>query len=353
MDNITAAFVAAVQAKVFSGAQFLHGVGDEVRYLGAFGKVSEDPDSRNITKNSLFDIASLTKPISTAALFMVAFQESKIDLDQPIQDWLPNFKRAETLSLKNLLNHDSGLPAWLPLFEEVRGKNWNYDKIRDFYIDRIAAAPLLAAPGANRVYSDLGFILLGFALEKIFGRRLDPLFQEKIAGPLAMEQTLFHPLNHIDRIVAQDIAATEICPWRGRLILGEVHDDNAHVLGGAAGHAGLFGSAQDLGRFAREILAAREGKGRIFKSETLERFLGAQATPKLGWDTISLSGSQAGSGFAADQSVGHLAFTGCSLWIDFSDGKYIVLLTNRVHPRRDNEAIKEFRPRIHDLLLQS
>lgn len=352
MDKIAAAFAEAIDAKVFSGAQIIHGVGDEIRYQGAFGQVNEQPDSRAISANSLFDVASLTKPLATTSLFMLAQQEGVVDLESPIQNLLPNFQRSESLSLKHLLAHDSGLPAWLPLFEEVRNKGWNYDRLRDFYIERIAATPLLARPGANRVYSDLGFILLGFALEKIFGRRLEPLFQEKVAAKLALAQTLFHPLNHIDRIVAQDIAATEICPWRGRLILGEVHDDNAHVLGGAAGHAGLFGSAQELACFAREILAAKEGQGRLFKPETIELFLGSKARPKLGWDTVSPSGSQAGSRFSVPDSVGHLAFTGCSLWIDFSDKKYVVLLSNRVHPRRDNEAIKQFRPKIHDLLLQ-
>ena len=353
MDRIAAAFAAALEAKVFSGAQILHGQGEEIRYRGAFGQVGQDPDSRSISDDSLFDIASLTKPVATASLFMLGFQDGEIDLETPIQDLLPNFRRHEPLSLRNLLAHDSGLPAWLPLFEEVRGKGWSYERLRDFFVERTAAIPLLAQPGAKRVYSDLGFILLGFALERIHGRRLESLFQKKIAEPLGLSQILFHPLNHLERIVPQDIAATEICHWRGRLLWGEVHDDNAHVLGGAAGHAGLFGSAKDLGRFAREILAAGEGKGRLFHASTIEHFLGRRVQPKLGWDTVSPSGSQAGSHFAVDSSVGHLAFTGCSLWLDFSDKKYVVLLSNRVHPRRDNEAIKEFRPKIHDLLLGS
>ncbi|HEX5035249.1 MAG TPA: serine hydrolase domain-containing protein, partial [bacterium] len=270
MDKVAAAFAEAIRAKVFSGAQVLYGRGEAIHYQGAFGQVSQDPDSRAINDNSLFDLASLTKPLATTALFMLAEQAGQVDLRAPIRDWLPNFQRTEPLTLRQLLAHDSGLPAWLPLYEEVRQKNWDYERTRDFYIERIAATALEAGPGAKRIYSDLGFILLGFVLEKIFSRRLEPLFQERIAGPLGLSQTLFHPLNHIDRIVPQDIAATEICPWRGRLILGEVHDDNAHVLGGAAGHAGLFGSAREVGRFAREILAAAEGRSEIFQAKTLD-----------------------------------------------------------------------------------
>ncbi len=351
MDKVASAFQEAIQNRVFSGAQALAGRGKRTWFCGAFGTLSFDPAARPIGDFTLFDIASLTKPVATTTLCMLAWQEKKLDLEAQLQDYLPEFRRKESLTLRHLLQHVSGLPAWLPLFEQVRGKGWDYERVRDFYVEQIAQVPLVAPPGEQRVYSDLGFILLGFLLEAIYGRRLEGLFWERVAVPLGMTHTLFHPLNHPDRVMPQDIAATEQCPWRGRLLWGEVHDDNAHVLGGAAGHAGLFGNAGDLELFLREILAAQRGHGKIVSHEAFLTFLDQGDPRKLGWDTVSPEGSLAGSRFSPVNSIGHLAFTGCSFWLDLSDEKYVVLLTNRVHPSRDNEAIREFRPRIHDLLV--
>jgi len=351
VDKIAAAFQRAIQDRVFSGAQALAGRGAETRFRGAYGTLNNDPASRPVGDFTLFDIASLTKPVATTTLCMLAWQEKKLDLEAQLQDYLPEFRRKESLTLRHLLQHVSGLPAWLPLFEEVRGKGWDYDRVREFYLERIAAVPLIAAPGEQRVYSDLGFILLGFLLEAVYGRRLEGLFWERIAVPLSLSHTMFHPLHHPDRVMPQDIAATEQCPWRGRLLWGEVHDDNAFVLGGAAGHAGLFGNAGDLEIFLREILAARKGEGKILSEQAFLAFLDRGDPRKLGWDTVSAEGSMAGNHFSPAHSVGHLAFTGCSFWLDFSDEKYVILLSNRVHPSRDNEAIREFRPRIHDLLV--
>jgi len=283
---------------------------------------------------------------------MLAWQEGRIDLEAPLENDLPEFQRPEKPSWKQLLQHNSGLPAWLPLYEEVAGKGWAYSRVREFYLARLAKVPLAVPPEAKRIYSDLGFILLGFALERTDGRRLPDLFWEKIAFPLDMTHTMFHPLTHPERVMPQGIAATEVCPWRGRLLWGEVHDDNCHALGGAAGHAGLFGTAADLEIFVRELLAAHRGKGKILRRESFETFVGEKVFPKLGWDTVSERGSQAGKYFSP-HSIGHLAFTGCSLWLDLSDETYVILLTNRVHPSRNNEAIREFRPKLHDLLLAS
>ncbi|MFO1462825.1 MAG: serine hydrolase domain-containing protein [bacterium] len=351
MDKIAAAFQEAIQQKVFSGAQALVGRGGHCLYRGAFGTVSHDPEVRAVSEFTLFDIASLTKPVATATLCLLAWQAKRLDLEAQLQDYLPEFRRKESLTVRHLLQHVSGLPAWLPLFETARGKGWTYEQVKEFYLTQLAATPLEAPPGERRIYSDLGFMLLGFLLEEVEGRRLEGLFWDQVAVPLGMTRTMFHPLHHPDRVVPQDIAATEVCPWRGRLLWGEVHDDNAHVLGGAAGHAGLFGTAGDLELFLREILAARHGAGRLLAQEAFWVAFDHEDPRKLGWDTVSAEGSMAGKYFAPKTSVGHLAFTGCSFWLDFADGKYVILLSNRVHPSRDNEAIKEFRPRIHDLLV--
>lgn len=353
MDKIRAAFSEAVENKVFSGAQWVAGRGEHRLYGGAFGSLSHEPGARAVGDFSLFDIASLTKPVATTTLCMLAWQEKRLDLEAQVQDYLPEFRRKEALTVRQLLQHDSGLPAWLPLFEEARGKGWSYDQSKEFYLARIAEVPLAAPPVQRRIYSDLGFILLGFLLEALTGSRLESLFWDRVAVPLGMTHTMYHPLHHPDRVMPQDIAATELCPWRGRLLWGEVHDDNAHVLGGVAGHAGLFGNALDLEIFAREILAARRGEGRLLRREAFFAFFDGEAPLKLGWDTVSPEGSQAGRFFSPKSSIGHLAFTGCSLWIDCADEKYAILLSNRVHPSRDNEAIKQFRPQIHDLFWES
>jgi len=351
VDKVETLFSEALRDKLFSGAQLIYGRGDTTLKRACFGTLRTDPDSEPVGDYTLFDIASLTKPVSTASLAMLACERGELDLEEEVRHYLPEFQREARIRVIDLLQHLSGLPAWLPLYESVRGKGWTYPQIQSQLIDAIAAAPAAAPLGTERIYSDLGFILLGFILEKVSRQRLEVLFRERVAGPLGLQQTLFNPVNHPDQASPRDIAATEVCAWRGRLLWGEVHDDNASVMGGAAGHAGLFATAGDVERFARAILAAERGTSPWINREIFGRFLGHEVFPKLGWDTVSPQGSQAGSQFAAASSVGHLAFTGCSLWLDFSDGKYLILLTNRVHPSRDNDGIKAFRPKIHDAVV--
>ncbi len=350
--NVDQAFEEAVLAKTFSGAQVLLGKGAEQIYLKSYGMVSQLPGSLPITEISLFDIASLTKPVSTATLMMFAVQEGSLSLDSPVRRYLPEFNRPESITLRQALSHTSGLPAWLPIYQECSQKGATYAELREFFSSQINQTPLLHPPGAQRLYSDLGFILLGFVLESIYGLRLGTLFASKIAESIGFTKTMFNPLDHASSIDVRSIAATEACPWRGRILQGEVHDDNAFVLGGAAGHAGLFSTAADLKKFLEFIIGSNKGENRGLLASTVREFLGDPGQPKLGWDTVSRPQSQAGKYFS-DQTIGHLAFTGCSFWLDLSDEKYIILLTNRVHPERENEQIKEFRPWIHDLLIES
>lgn len=350
--SLQQAFLDALASGVFSGAQVRAGRNGKSLYAEHYGRVREEGDAPAVEEGTRFDIASLTKPLATAMLVMRAEENQKLDLSAAVQDYLPAFRRAERLTLRQLLAHTSGLPAWLPLYEACAGRGLPAAAVRESYLAQIAAAPLLDAPGTARVYSDLGFILLGFVLEAVDGRSLDQQFQSEIAAALELGETGFLPLRQKPPVPAADIVATEACPWRGRILQGEVHDDNAFVLGGVAGHAGLFGTARDLERWAQELLAIGSGKHSLVSTATLQRYLGTETRPRLGFDSVEKTGSQAGRYFS-DAAVGHLAFTGCSVWLDFKDGKYIVLLTNRVHPRRDNEAIKTFRPRIHDLLVES
>jgi len=349
---INTAFQEEIRKKTFSGAQVLLGKGKEQIFGNAYGTVRGDPRSRPITALSLFDVASLTKPFATTFLLMLAVQERVLDLQDPVQKFLPGFRRKERLSVQQLLEHSSGLPAWLPIFEELKGQNLSYDQTVDHYIQRIDEAPLLQTPGEKRIYSDLGFILLGFILEATHGLRISTSFANLVVERLALSQLTFNPLQHPSLNDIHSIAATEACPWRGKVLQGEVHDDNAYVLGGAAGHAGLFSNAADLRKIVLLLLETYAGVETILSKDILHRFVGADLNFKLGWDTVSPSGSQAGSKFSEKNSIGHLAFTGCSVWIDFSDQKFVILLTNRVHPSRHEEsAFKEFRPRIHDSLI--
>ncbi|MGH7830327.1 MAG: serine hydrolase, partial [Candidatus Binatia bacterium] len=255
------------------------------------------------------------------------------------------------LTVRRILAHTSGLPDWLPLYREVAGKGWTRDQVREYFLAAIDRTPLKEPPGVRRIYSDLGFILLGFLITEVFSAGLGTLWREKIAERLKMEKTLFNPLEQ--GWAPERIAATERSSARGKLIQGEVHDDNCFVLGGEAGHAGLFGTAEDMEKFIQWILDTWAGRETLCFRQTLMDFVGPAVRPKLGWDTATPPYSQAGKYFSDEHSIGHLAFTGCSLWIDFSDQKYMVLLTNRVHPRADNTAIKKFRPRLHDLVIAS
>jgi CubicO group peptidase (beta-lactamase class C family) len=351
-ERIDQAFARALQQKVFSGAQVLVGRGEDVLYHGVYGLLSSQEGAPPVKPDFLFDVASLTKPLVTALLAMKFTEGGQVRLADPAASYLPAFKRPEAITLEHLLSHRSGLPAWLPLYEKVSWEKMSYEEIQEIFIRELARLPLESRPGAKRLYSDLGFILLGFILEKVGGERLDKIFQEKIATPLALRRSLFNPRYGPVKVPPQEIAATELCPWRNRLLVGEVHDDNAFVLGGVAGHAGLFSTAGDLAKIVRELWKAWGGKSGLVSQKTFLDFVGEKISPKLGWDTVSPPYSQAGKYFSP-QSIGHLAFTGCSLWMDPADRKYVILLTNRVHPGRDNEKIKEFRPRIHDLLFEA
>jgi Beta-lactamase class C and other penicillin binding proteins len=353
IQKIDQAFQEAIRAQTFSGAQVLIGHGKETLFEKPYGSLSGAPGTAAVNSDTLFDVASLTKAVATTTLMMSAAEGRYVVLDDPVERYLPEFNRAEKLTLRQLLDHTSGLPDWLPLYLEVAGKGFSKDEIEEFYTVEINRTPLRHPPGEKRLYSDLGFILLGFILEAVYSEPLDSLFESRVAGPLGMRQSLFNPLSSLSRVDPQNIAATELCPWRNKTLIGEVHDDNAYVLGGVAGHAGLFSRASDLEKFIRFLFATWTGGEVLFTPETLRKFVGPRLEFKLGWDTVSPEGSQAGQYFSPKSSLGHLAFTGCSLWLDFNDQKYLILLTNRVHPTRDGEAIKEFRPRVHDLLVET
>jgi CubicO group peptidase (beta-lactamase class C family) len=279
---------------------------------------------------------------------MILVDEGRLDLDKKVQDFLPLFAGPgkEAVTVRHLLTHSSGIDWWAPLYEEIQGS--------EEYLRRIQAMELVYEPGAEYKYSDLGIILLGEILSRVAGRPLDEFVRERVFEPLAMTDTLYRPGEDL----LPRIAPTELDAWRGRVVRGEVHDENAFALGGIAPHAGLFSTAGDLSRFVQMLLNGGVLEHhRIVSRETVELFTRraggvADSTRALGWDTKSPEHSTAGSLFSPD-SFGHTGFTGTSIWVDPERELFVILLTNRVHPTRENQLIRQARPAVADSVVMA
>ncbi len=334
LDSAIAAGAApgAVLAVSQQGRWFIHGTGR----LGL-----DDPTVPDST--TVYDLASLTKVVGLTTGLMLAVDSGLIELDAPVQRYVPAFGGAgkDKVTVRQLLVHASGLPAWRPLYREAA--------TREAALVLADTTPLDTAPGLRYVYSDLGAIVLTQALEAVYRTRLDTLLEHRVFAPLNMPHTRFlPPAAWIERI-----APTENDPWRGRVLRGEVHDENAARLDGVSGHAGLFSTAPDLLRFGEWLLARRNAAidaaaGKPGGSTPLpvvlappsffvRQHIPAGSSRALGWDTPS-EGSSAGR-LLDSTSVGHTGFTGTSIWIDPTRELVIVLLTNRVHPTRENNRI--------------
>lgn len=353
-SRIHEAMEKAVAENVFPGAALLVSVGGEVVIRDFFGNATLLPQPEPVTEKTVFDVASLTKPVATSSILMLATSEKQISLNTPVSEFVPEFDAEEKKKIKihHLLKHTSGLPAWRPYFQEIareHPESVGRREARRYYVEKISQESLELPISYQRIYSDIGFILLGVLIENRCEATLDHLFQEKIAGPLGMKNSFYLPVGEARPDLP--FAATEESAWRKKLICGEVHDDNAYALGGVAGHAGLFSTVDDLHRFLLEVRNGSRGEATHFSRESVLEFAGSRAKWKLGWDTPSEGDSQAGRWFSRN-SVGHLGYTGCSFWIDFDQDFHVILLSNRVHPTSRNEAIKEFRPMIHDLIFE-
>ncbi len=312
-------------------------------WQAAFGRAGAADDAPSTSADTVFDLASLTKVIATTTLAMRAVDEHRLDLDAPLGGRLAYWRGEDraSVTVADLLAHASGLTAHLPYYRDHRG--------RQEFESAIAALPLEYAPRTESIYSDLGFILLGFVLEDALAAGLDAAFGEAVARHGWGELRFRPPRDWRDRT-----APTEFDAWRGRLLQGEVHDENAWALGGVAGHAGLFGTAAAVGRFARTVAAGFQGEPTIAGAATFDRFMTRTPVPgssrALGWDTM-LPTSSCGRRMSG-RAVGHTGFTGTSLWIDPAADAYVVLLTNRVYPTRTNEAILSIRPALHDAVME-
>jgi CubicO group peptidase (beta-lactamase class C family) len=303
----------------------------------------------NVEPNTLFDLASLTKVVAATPMAMLLYERGQLDLDTPVPAIIPEFlsdapkdSRRNEVTIRMLLAHSSGLPAYEKLFLKA--------KTRDELLAAIFNAPLVAEPSTRAVYSDIGFILLGVALERLADESIDRFCQREFFAPLAMTNTTFKPPAEMRGKIPP---TADDKTFRHRIIQGEVQDENASVLGGVAAHAGLFSSARDLAQFAQTML--NQG-GHLFRRETVALFTRRDTTPAgttraLGWDTPTAP-SQSGKYFS-QTSFGHLGYTGTSLWIDPIRNLSITLLTNRTWPDCSNHAIKKVRPLFHDLVIES
>jgi len=331
------------RGKAFPAAAIEVGTSTGAIWQAAFGHLTFDDRAPEATLDTVFDLASLTKVIATTSAAMRAVSLRQLDLETPLADLLPEWNaRADAgITLRHLLDHSSGLPAHARLWREATG--------RSEYRRALAALAIERPAGAAAVYSDPGFMLLGFALETREAAPLDVLtgaWLDDITGDLRF----LPPSSWRTRT-----APTELDPWRGRLLVGEVHDENAAALGGVAGHAGLFGTAPAVGAFARLVLQSFQQPTILANPKVMMQFATKAGVPgssrALGWDTM-LPTSSCGRRLSAT-AIGHTGFTGTSLWIDHERDFYVVLLSNRVHPTRANDAFVALRPLVHDAVVES
>lgn len=334
----------AIAARAFPAASIEVGSATEIFWREAFGRLTFDTAAPATQPDTIFDLASLTKVLATTPLLMQQVERGVLSLDDAVATHVPTWHGADRASttLRDLLAHCSGLPAWRPYYQLVEGAL--------AYEAAICSEPFEYDWRTKSVYSDLGFILLGFLLGRD-GHSLDARFATLVRQLDLAEEIQFNP----PALWRARIAPTEDDPWRARVLVGEVHDENAWALGGVAGHAGLFGTAQAVGAFARHALQVLFGRTGIVARQTLETFVTRDPTVPgssraLGWDTM-LPTSSCGSRLSA-RAFGHTGFTGTSLWIDPERNLYVVLLTNRVHPTRTNDRIRQVRPAFHDAVVE-
>lgn len=347
LERVDRILRAAIADSVTPGAALAIGRHGRLVRLRGYGRQDWDAGSPPVTDSTLYDLASLTKVVGTTTAIMQLVEAGRLELDAPVGRYLPEWGEGwkESVTVRDLLRHRAGLPPFRPFWRELTG--------REAYRRAIGELPPAYPPGEQTVYSDLGFITLGFVAERIAGEPLDVLLQRSLFGPLELRETRFAPPASI----RERIAPTEIDTiFRHAHLRGVVHDENAYALGGVAGHAGLFSSARDLAVFAQRMLDAARGVStpHFPAPATVSAFVRRQdpaSSRALGWDTPS-ERSSAGR-FMTASAFGHTGFTGTSMWVDPELDLFVVLLTNRVNPTRDNRRHIPLRRALHDAVVTS
>jgi serine-type D-Ala-D-Ala carboxypeptidase len=356
---IQAAMQSAVDDGVFPGAQLAVRLYGELQCVAVAGRLSSVPPGLPVQPTTVYDLASLTKPLATATSLLLLIQQTKVALGDPVQEVLAELEGSPIgqATVRELLAHRSGLPGWRPYYERLADGG---QPVTQQVLRLIRDEPLIYRRGERSVYSDLGFMLLGLLVERLSGMALDLWCEASISRPLLAAPLMFCPTAgkaqlgvRCPAIDVSLIAPSEQDEWRNRLLCGEVHDENAAAMGGVAGHAGLFGTAESVLAVSGAWLRSYHGRESILDGDLVRQFTTRQESADrsswaLGWDTPSAP-SSSGSSFS-ERSFGHLGYTGTSLWIDPLCELEVVLLSNRVHPTRKNEKIKAFRPYIHDLV---
>jgi len=339
----------AVKIQISSGIAAAWGSLDDLtqgKFQSVFAGTESHYSEEKITANTIFDLASLTKILATTSLFMRLHERGLVDLDAKYP--------GKPFTFHQLLTHSSGLPAWKPFYEEMIAKFGGADELskltigerKNYLYELVNAVPLENQPGEKIVYSDLGFLLLSEFVENLEnGKYFCDWVKEEVWSRIKGCGLQYRPLSTRDSKTG--IAATEFCPWRG-MLQGEVHDDNCWSMGGVAGHAGVFGSLNDVVAWTRALT-----QGKIVSFATLEKFSkitsdSTGARRAIGFDVPALDGSGSTANvFSPNGTIGHLGFTGTSVWIDLDAGRFAILLTNRVHPSRDDNRIRSLRPMFH------
>ena len=351
----------AVIERVFPGAAAEAGTSAGYAWSCVSGHLTYEPGSPRVHDGTIYDLASLTKIIATTSIAMRLVGRGDLSLEARVSEWMPEWREGvyADVRVRDLLEHSAGLPGFLPLYKTNKG--------RDEFRRAIAALAPEYPPRQGTIYSDLGFIVLGQVIESVSSDPLDALYQA-FHGEAGLPASLGYPPPaqaagvvqaageaQAFRPASPDIAPTEFDAWRGRLLVGEVHDENAFALGGAAPHAGLFGTAGDVGAFGRLVLRTFREETALGTPELMRTFARRSTVPgssrALGWDTM-MPTSSCGTKMTP-QAIGHTGFTGTSLWLDPARDLYFVLLSNRVHPARDQNRVRiqNARRAFHDALL--
>ncbi|MBC2705921.1 serine hydrolase [Desulfobacula sp.] len=352
-DRISREMEQAISKGIFPGAVLLCATNQKIVFHESYG-MADIFEKRKMRKDSIFDLASLTKPLATTLAVSKLIERQQVFLNQKIGSILKEFKLSPKadITIDMLLRHTSGFSAFREYFRKIIKINGNSRQHLRYLLVHEALENKI---DECQIYSDLGFMVLSWIIEEIAGQRLDRFVSEQIYSPLEIDDLFFVDLNLKNKKFnkyRQKIVATQKCPWRKKLLIGEVDDDNAWAVGGIEGHAGLFGDAGSIYKLCREILNALLNKPtKVLAPDIISAFVQKKNYYDMvaGFDTPSKKNSSSGQ-FLSSSSVGHLGFTGTSLWIDPETSLIVIFLTNRVHPLRSNEGIKKFRPQIHDLI---
>ena len=360
----------AVEHGAIPGATIVVRKGEDIAFEGAFGYRALVPERSPLRLETVFDLSSLTKPLATTIGVMMLTRDGRIRLDERVTRFFHNFgvHGKGYVTFRQLLAHCSGLAAWHPFYQQIaeveRGGKVNFMASRgakEFVYEEIHRAKPESTPGTKANYSDLNFVLLGEAIEQVSGVALNRFCRDKIFRPLELRATDFIDISLVRtrrlEPVPEMFAPTSVCPLRKRLLVGEVEDENAFAMGGVSGHAGLFAPIREVDRIAHELIRCYAGRSDFLPQKIMREFWTRDKTVQgstwaLGWDSPSSEYSSSGRHFSPE-AVGHLGFTGTSIWIEPSREIAVSILTNRVHPKRDNQAIRDFRPKIHDLAMEA